>query len=366
MSNPKIHQRCFIGALLLLPLLATAAGPASGKSEAAAPSSHRQIYLYQGRDRAQRLLANAKREGAVVVYTSMNKKDSGPLTEAFEKKYGVKVSLWRDGSEKVVQRTLSEAEGGKYAVDVVETNGPEMEVIHRAKLLEQYYSPHFADIPPEAFARHGYYVADRFNFFVIGYNTNLVKGDDIPKTYEDLLDPKWFGKIAIEEGDTDWFAAVAKAMCEQYGIAFFRKLAANNPRMLAGHTEIAEKVAAGEIPLAATVYNHRVESMRKKGAPIQWKPLAPTFGRPSGIGVARNAPHPHAALLFVDFVLSREGQEIIKDRKRVPASTVVDSPLNKFPYETIDPVLVLDESGKWEKLWSEIFLKGQVVGKAGN
>lgn len=363
MSNQRVRQICLIGTLSLLPLLATAAVPATGAKGGATPSSHRQIYLYQGRDREQRLIANAKREGAVAVYTSMNKKDSGPLTEAFEKKYGIKVSLWRDSSSKVAEQAIAEAKAGKFAVDVIETNGPEMEVIYRANLLEKYYSPHFDDIPPEAFARHGHYVADRFNFFVIAYNTNLVKGNDIPNTYEDLLNPKWAGKIAIEEGDTDWFAAVAKAMCEQYGMVFFRKLAANKPLMLAGHTEIAEKVAAGEIPLAATVYNHGVERLRKRNAPIQWKPLAPTFGRPSGIGVAKHALHPYAALLFVDFVLSREGQEIIKERKRVPASTVVDSPLNKFPYETIDPVLVLDESGKWEKLWSEIFLKGKAITK---
>lgn len=359
MSYRNVRHTCLFALLLLLPFAAAAAvGAAATKSESAA-SSNRQIYMYQGRDREQRLIANAKREGAVVVYTSMNKKDSGPLTEAFEKKYGIKVSLWRASSSKVAERAVAEAAAGTFAADVLETNGPEMEAIHRAQLLERYHSPHFRDIPPEAFARHGYYVADRFNFFVMAYNTNLVKDKDIPNTYEDLLDPKWFGKIAIEVGDTDWFAAVVKAMCEQYGLAFFRKLAANNPHMMEGHTAIAEKVAAGEIPLSATVYNHRVESMRKKGAPIQWKPLAPAFGRPSGIGVARRAPHPHAALLFIDYVLSPEGQEIIKDRKRVPASTAVDSPLNKFPYETIDPVLVLDEASKWEALWSDIFLKGK-------
>lgn len=360
MLNTNIRKAFLIGGLLLLPLPSNAASPAN-KPEAAAPQSNRQIYLYQGHDRDQRLVGNAKRERTVVVYTSMDTKDSGPLTKKFEEKYGIKVSLWRDLSEKVVARTVSEAEAGKFLVDVIETNGPEMEVVYRAKVLEQYYSPHFKDIPPEAFARHGYYVADRFNFFVIAYNTNLVKGNDIPNVYEDLLDPKWAGKIAIEEGDTDWFAAVVKGMCEQYGLTFFRKLAAGNPQIIAGHTEIAKAVAAGKIPISATVYNHRVESMRKKGAPIQWKPLAPTFGRPAGVGVAKRAPHPHAALLFVDFLLSREGQEIIKERKRVPASTAVDSPLNKFPYEVIDPVLVLDESSKWEKLWSEIMLKGKGI-----
>lgn len=360
MKNTKIRKASLIGSFLLLPLLCDAAPPANNQ-ETAAPQSSRQIYLYQGRDRNQRLLDNAKRERSVVVYTSMNTKDSEPLVAVFEKKYGIKVTLWRDHNEKVLQRTLEEAKAGTFAVDVIETQGMEMEELSRAQILERFYSPHFRDIPPEAFAKHGYYVADRFNFFVLAYNTKLVKESDVPHTYEDLLQPKWAGKIAIEPSDSDWFAAVAKSMCEQYGLTFFRKLAANNPQMIAGHTVIAEKLAAGEIPITITAYNHSVERLGSKGAPVKWKPLAPTFGRPAGIGVAKRAPHPYAAMLFVDFVLSREGQEIIKERNRVPSSTAVNTPLNNFAYETIDPALVLDESAKWEKLWSEIFLKGKAI-----
>jgi len=98
-----------------------------------------------------------------------------------------------------------------------------------------------------------------------------------------------------------------------------------------------------------------------QGAPIRWKALTPTFGRPNAIGVARQAPHPHAALLFADFVLSREGQTILKARNRVPASRAVDSHLNDFPFETIDPAITLDEDEKWSKLWSDLFLRGQRV-----
>lgn len=368
MLNTRSYKAYLIGGLALLPLLSAAAptpsqAPTPGKSEAPAAQSTRQIYLYQGRDRDQRLIENAKRERTVVVYTSMNTKDSKPLVAVFEEKYGIKVTLWRDHNEKVLQRALSEAKDGVYAVDVIETQGMEMERLSQEKVFEHFYSPHFKDIPPQAFSKNGYYVADRFNFFVVAYNTKLVKPSDVPNTYEDLLDPKWAGKITIESSDVDWFGAVTKAMCEEYGIKFFRKLAANKPEMRTGHTEIAEAVAKGEIPLAATAYNHSVERLVTKGAPIKWKALSPTFGRPAGIGVAKRAPHPHAALLFVDFMLSREGQQVIKERNRVPSSTAVDSPLNKFPYEVIDPVIVLDESSKWEKLWSEIFLGGKAIEK---
>lgn len=324
---------------------------------------NRELYLYRGADRDSRLLEGARKEGEVVIYTSLNLKDSVPITETFEKKTGVKVQLWRSSSEKVLQRAVTEARAGRFACDVLETNGPEMEALYREKLLETFFSPHFKDLPPAAFPRHRHYVADRFNFFTIAYNTRLVKPDEVPNSYEDLLHPRFAGKIGIEAGDVDWFGAMVKHMGEAKGLTYFRKLAQAGPQIRSGHTLIAELVASGEIPLALTVYNHNAERLTVKGAPIKWKALNPTFGRPNAIGVARNAPHPHAALLFADFMLSHEGQVIIKERNRVPASLAVDTHLNKFPFEMIDPVITLDEDEKWSKLWSELFLKGAKVQK---
>jgi iron(III) transport system substrate-binding protein len=325
--------------------------------------AHRGIYMYQGADRDARLLAEAKKQREVVLYTSLNLKDSVPITEAFEKRTGVKVQLWRASSEKVLQRAITEARAGRHACDVFETNGPEVEALYRERLLEQFHSPHFGDLPPSAFPAHRHYVADRFNFFTIGYNTNLVKPEEVPNSYEDLVHPRWAGRVGIEASDVDWFAAIVKSMGEEKGIAMFRKLAANKPQIRTGHTLMAELVASGEIPLAATLYNHNVERLVVKGAPVKWKPLQPTFGRPNAIAVARNAPHPHAALLFADFMLSTEGQTLLKERNRVPASLKVDTNLNKFPFQMIDPVITLDESDKWEKIWSELFLGGKKVEK---
>lgn len=343
--------------------LAAMALPLVARAQRGAESPHKALYLYQGPDREARLLADAKKQGTVVIYTSMNLKDSVPITEAFEKKTGVKVELWRASSEKVLQRSVTEARAGRFTCDVIETNGPEMEALYREKLLEPFHSPHFADLPEAAFAKHKHYVADRFNFFTIGYNTNLVKPEEIPKSYEDLVNPRWVGRVGIEAGDVDWFAALVKHMGEQKGLAYFRKLAEQKPQIRSGHTLMAELVASGEIPLVATIYNHNMERLKEKGAPVDWKALDPTFGRPNAIGVARNAPHPHAGLLFTDFLLSREGQELLKKRNRVPASRAVKTKLNDFPFQMIDPVLTLDEAAKWEKIWSELFLKGQQIKK---
>lgn len=323
----------------------------------------REIYLYKGADREARLLEGARKEGKLSLYTSLNTKDSGPITDAFEKKTGLDTLLWRSSSEKVLQRAVTEARAGRFACDVLETNGPEMEALYREKLLTEFYSPHFKDLPPAAFPKHRHYVADRFNFFTIGYNTNLVKPDEVPNSYADLLHPRFVGKIGLESGDTDWFGAIVKHMGEDKGLAFFRKLAEMKPQMRTGHTLLAELVSSGEVPITATIYNHNMERLAVKGAPVKWKALAPTFGRPNAIGVVPRATHPHAALLFADFMLSPQGQQLLKERNRVPASMAVDTQLNKFPFEMIDPIISLDEADKWDKLWSGLFLKGQKVQK---
>jgi len=324
---------------------------------------HHGTYNYQGADRDARLLDGARKEKQLLVYTSLNLKDSVPIKEAFEKKYGVKLELWRSSSEKVLQRALTEARAGRFAVDAFELNGPEMEALRREGLLEEFFSPQFVNLPPAALPKHRQWVADRFNFFTIAYNTNVVKPGDVPDTYEDLLNPRWTGKIGIEAGDSDWFASMVKWMGEQKGLEFFRKLAQMKPQVRTGHTLMGELVASGEVPLAATIYNHNAERLVVKGAPIKWKALTPTFGRPNAIAVARHAQRPYAALLFADYMLSLEGQTLIKERNRVPASSKVDTKLNKFPYEMIDPAVILDQAEKWEKLWSELFLRGQAITK---
>src|SRR5467141_3286296 len=186
------RRRILAGALgaALLPRFAFA----QGQKDAA---RNREVYLYKGADREKRILEEAKKEREVVVYTSLNLKDSVPIVEVFERKYGVKVQLWRSSSEKVLQRAIAESRAGRFACDILETNGPEMEAMHREELLEEFFSPHFADLPAAAFPKHRHYVADRFNFFTIAYNTNLVKSNEVPNTYEDLLNPRFERRVGL-------------------------------------------------------------------------------------------------------------------------------------------------------------------------
>jgi iron(III) transport system substrate-binding protein len=343
-----VKQRLLAAALAAL-AFCVAHAQSAGKND--------EIFRYRGGDRDARLVERAKQEGTVVLYTSLAPTESKPLAEAFEKKYGLKVDLWRALSDKVVQRTVTEAQARKNAVDVIETNGPEMEMIAREKLLAEFHSPHLADLPPAAIPAHRTWFPDRMNFFVVAFNTAKVQRAEIPPTYEGFLDPKWKGRIGIEATDAEWMATLVKKWGNDKGMDYFRRLAAMKPDVRKGHVLLAELIAAGEVPVGLTVYNSNVESLKKRGAPIDFVPVQPVAARPQGIGIAKNAPHPHAALLFADFVLSPEGQHLFESMGRVPASTKVKSHLNNFPFTLIDPVTILDESDKWGKLWDELFIR---------
>lgn len=343
-------------------LLVCALIACTGAACAAEPRGNREIYLYRGADRDTRLAERAKKEGPIVFYSTMTVQDGKVLLAAFERKYAVRVTHWRGSAEKIVQRAMAESRAGRHEVDVIETSAHRMEVLRREGLLEDFHTPAFDELSPAAFAGpHRQYVADRFAFFVLGYNTKLVRPEEVPSSYEDLLHPRWLGRLAIESTDVLWFAALAKAMGEEKGLAYFRRLAAMKPMIRSGHILAAQLVASGEIPLLVTAYNNNMETLKRNGAPVEWKPLAPVFGQASAIAVAKHSRRPHAALLFTEFVLSRDGQEILKSVNRVPASLAVDSPLNKFPHRMIDPALALDEGDKWDKLWSGLFLGGKPV-----
>jgi iron(III) transport system substrate-binding protein len=315
------------------------------------------IYMYRGLDRDQRLLEKARQEGTVSVYTSLATKESTPLAKAFEKKYGIKVELWRATSDKVLQRAITEGQAKRTIADVVETNGPEVEMMAREKLLSEFYSPHLADLPLSAIGPNRLWVSDRLNFFVVAFNTNKVRREDLPKHYEGFLDPKWKGQIGIEATDAEWMATIIKSLGNERGMKLFERLSDMRPDVRKSHILLAEMVGAGEVPVALTVYNSEAESLKRRGGPIDWAPVEPVVGRPQGLAVMKNAPHPHAALLFADYILSPEGQELYRSMGRIPTSTKVKNELSNFPFVMIDSATAIDESEKWEALWNKLFLR---------
>ena len=347
---------------VLAALVLAAATPAVLAADAPSRASVRDFYLDQSADRETRLLEHARKEGQVMLYSTMTVPDGKALAGAFEKKYGIRVVHWRASAEKIVQRALAEARANRPEADVFEASASRMEALRRENQLVDFFVPGFRDLAPSAFAPgHRQFIADRFAFFVLGYNTQLVKADEVPQSYEDLLNPRWAGRMAVEATDSAWLAALVKAMGEDKGMAYFRKLAAMKPEVRSGHILGAQLVASGEIPLFITAYNNNIESLKRRGAPVEWKALQPAFGQASAIGISRQAPHPYAALLFADFVLSREGQDILRTLNRVPTSVAIDSPLNKFRHQIIDPALALDEGEKWDRVWSNLFLGGKPI-----
>lgn len=333
----------------LLPFVGAQAESTAAKNEA--------VYLYKGADRDQKLLEQAKREGTVSWYTSLAPTESTPLGQAFEKKYGIKVEIWRSTSSKVLQRVVTEGRGNRHAFDVVETNGPELEAMAREKLLAPFHSPYLADLPPFAVPAHRMWAADRMTVYGVGFNTNSAKREDIPKTYEGFLDPKWKGKLGVESTDGDWLSAIFKSMGEERGMNFIRKLADMQPDVRKGHILLAKLVSAGEVPVGLTIYQSNATSIKRRGGPIDWVAVEPIVVRPQAIGLARNAAHPHAALLFADFVLSPEGQGLLESMGRSPTSTKIKSEFSGVKYTMIDPATVVDESEKWQKLWDDLFVK---------
>jgi len=303
----------------------------------------------------QKVVDAAKKEGEVMLYTSLVPEDLGPLGAAFEKKYGIKLKTWRANSEKVLARAVTEMRAGRSDADVVETNGPQMESLYREKGLQPLKSARVKDLMPQALRPHGYWVGTRINMFVQSYNTRLVKKEELPKSYADLTNPRWKGRLGIEAEDEDWFAMVVKELGEENGLRVFREIVrVNGLSVRKGHTLLAGLVASGEIPLALTTYSHGTEKMKKKGAPVEWFAIAPAIGRANGIGIAKSPPHPNAAALFVDFLLSPEGQAILQRGGYVPASLKVADPAQKLPLKFVDPAALLDEDAKWKKLWAEI------------
>ena len=315
------------------------------------------LFDYAGPDRMEKIAAAAKKEGTLTIYTTFAEKDQPALLNPFEAKYGVKVVVWRAGTDKVLQRTIAESAAKKYSVDVIHFGSPEMEALSREKILQAVVSPVHRDLQPGSVPSHREWAATLLSVWVQVYNTNLIRKQDLPKSYADLLDPRWKGKLGIEAKNQDWFAAVVDVMGGgDKGLKFFRDLVAKNgvsPRT--GHTLLNNMVIAGEVPLALDIYNYMPEQAKKKGAPIDWFALEPAVARSNAVGIARRAPHPNAALLFYEYMLG-EAQPVLAKMDYVPANMKVASPLKGVKILQTDPVRTLDESDKWTGLFEQIVL----------
>jgi iron(III) transport system substrate-binding protein len=316
-----------------------------------------EIANYHGPDREKRLVEGARKEGELMFYASIPVADIAVLTEAFTKKYGVKVKAWRGDSEAMLQRVLTEAKARRYEVGIMAASSSALEPLSRERLLTPVKSPLLADLIPESIAPNREWASVYLNTFVQAYNTNLVRKDELPKTYQDLLNPRWKGRLAVEAEDFDWFAQVVLGLGEQKGLKLFRDIVASNGiSVRRGHSVLNNLVVAGEVPLALSAYGFLAEQSKLKGAPIDWFVIRPLLARPTAAGMSRYAPQPHAAVLFYDFLIG-DAQAILASRQFVSPSRKIDSPFTRNPLQLIDSVEMLDNAKKWQDLYQSIVIK---------
>ena len=325
-------------------------GMAIAAEPAKAPLTLQEIATYQGPDRQERLIEGAKKEGELMVYHAYPQLAS--IMAAFTKKYGIKVSSWRSGSESILQRMGSESRAKKYTVDIVQNNAPENEAAYREKLTMPVSSPYLKDLMPAAIPAHKEWVGVTLDVFSAAYNTTKVKKEELPKTYRDLLDPKWKGRLGVEAEDFGWFATLLETLGEPQGMKLMSDIVATNGMSVRkGHSLLTSLVASGEVPLGLSVYSWNPEQLKAKGAPIEGYLIEPVVAQFSTVAMLRNAPHPNAAALFYDFMLN-EGQQIFSEMRFVPTSKKAVSPIADVAIKFIDPAKALDMQEKWVKMYS--------------
>jgi iron(III) transport system substrate-binding protein len=264
-------------------------------------------------------LEGAKQEGEVVYYASMNLGEANVLIAEFEKRYPfIKIKLNRTGSEKLLTKVLAEAHAKKSFADVIQTVEFSMHLLRRTGLLARYL-PQADALYPEEFKQKGFWTTVYYNPYVIGYNTRLAPQAMLPRTYEQLLDPRWRGKVMMEGTKADWFAGILQIMGEQRGLNYMHELAKQQPVIREGHELLAQLIAAGEAALDVNIPAASVERLKEKGAPIDWVSVGETPAIMVGIGLSAQARHPSAGRIFLDYMLSREGQKLMQAPGRLVA-----------------------------------------------
>jgi iron(III) transport system substrate-binding protein len=320
----------------------------------AASRSVAEIATYAGPDRQKLLEAGAKEEGELQIYAIGSQAD--PLYAAFTKKYPfIKVGTYKGDAATVSRRMVEEYGANSYLVDVLDLNT--LALLRDAGLLQAYNSPELAKYKPDAIEPGRYWVVSYQSFLGLGYNTKLVSDAEAPKTLDDLLDPKWSGKMAIAGPTTlgNWVGGLLRDKDE----AFVRKLGTQKMRLLEVIPRaVLNLVISGEFAMSPMTFSSHVANSSAQGAPVAWRPLGGAYTTLGGVALASRAPHPNAAMLYIDFELSPEGQGVY--RKLGYVSARVDFPHKEEPtkiYDLTSEPDYLVNYEKWNALGREVFGK---------
>ncbi|MBM2806606.1 MAG: Extracellular solute-binding protein [Deltaproteobacteria bacterium] len=304
-----------------------------------------------------KLIEGAKKEASLVWYTSTSVEDITRLFAAFNKRYPfIKTEYFNAGSARLYNRILNESRVGKVFFDLIAVRGVETQQLINGGFLQPYLSPESAAYPQGFKDTKGYWV-DYFDAYnILAYNTKLVAKDQAPKSWEDLLDPRWKSKIAMDEEMYSWYAAMTVAWGKERAQRYMKALAKQDIQLRHGQSLIAQLLAAGEFHMGVALA-HRIEKMKEQGAPVEWvTTFDPITASLHPIAVAAKALHPNAAKLFIDFVLSKEGQQLVLAIGRTPSRPGIDTKmqaknLKLFP---IPPELG-EQYNQYQKEFREIF-----------
>ena len=270
------------------------------------------------------LVAAARKEGSVNVYTSNAAPTIQALVADFEKRYGIKVNLWRASSIKVLQRLVAEKKADRWDFDSVSVSGLEIEALYKEGLLQGIRSPLHDGMLDGTVPAHRGWAPQFINVFVQAYNTKLVPRQELPKRWGDFLDPKWKGKLGVEAASGEWYCTLAKSMGQKQADELFRNIGARNGLSVhQGNSVLANMVISGELSVALSAYTHIVDDQKDRGAPIDSFVIEPLIGRVNGVGVSRKPPHPNAARLYYEYNLVESQPLMVKLH--------YFSPLKKFP-----------------------------------
>lgn len=326
---------CCAGLWLLCMSLVPGTAPAQSRE-----ASLQAISKWRGSERETKLQDSARKEGGLVWYSSTTAEDSLALSRKFQETYPfVKIEHLRSPSEKMIERILLEARAGSFKADVVALPEIELEILIQKKLLLKHAGVDAQLFPANVKDSRGFWTGIYLTAWVTAYNTKLVAAQSAPKSYNDLLNPKWKGQLAMDVEPYSWFDTSRRYLESRRGTAgamdYFKKLAAQNIQWRKGHSLIAQLASAGEFPIAAEMQVHTVERLKAQGAPLEWAGLDGVIPINNvGVGITAAGKNVYAAALFYDFLLSRAGMETIRERRRIPTRPDVSVPYLK-PYRLL-------------------------------
>ena len=308
------------------------------------------------------LVNNAKQEKEVVWYTTTSAGDNQAIVAGFTKKYPfLKVQVLRSTGEKLRQRVLTETSAGQYFSDVLSVSSMEMGLLKSRNLLQPYDPPEAESYPANAKDKEKSFTAIYARNFVLGYNTAMIPEKDRPRDWPELLDPKWKGKFGIDEEEFEWYGTLIDYWGREKAAKYMKALAAQQPTLRRGHNLLAQLLAAGEFPVAI-VFPFEIEQLKRRGAPVEWSNASdPIVTSINVVAHSVKAPHPNAARVFINYILSEEGQTVIKNVSRVPVRPGVKPTVAKLDQSTLKihyvPADMFKKIAEYEKEFRDLFWK---------